>query len=146
MLIIFILNNLKYRYLLKILCDLVIPDFKQIIYNINFMDFLKLQPITNQPQSYILLDFITNLLISNSYNSILMTRDCIIKRAHFIHFTIIVGEETTFFFDDIYQYYRLLIYIILTFNIIKIPYSINFLTIFSMDFNNGNQIFIFDLI
>lgn len=75
-----------------------------------------------------------------------MTRDCIIKRAHFIHFTIIVGEETTFFFDDIYQYYRLLIYIILTFNIIKIPYSINFLTIFSMDFNNGNQIFIFDLI
>jgi hypothetical protein len=56
------------------------------------------------------MDFITNLPLSNSYDSILMVMDRLTKMAHFIPYTkTIIGKGTTkLFLDHVVQYCGLL--------------------------------------
>lgn len=66
-------------------------------------------PIPKQPWSSISMDFITDLPISGSYNSIFVIVDRFTKMVHFIPCTkSITGEETTkLFLDNIYLYHGL---------------------------------------
>jgi hypothetical protein len=55
------------------------------------------------------MDFITNLPPSNSYDSILVVVDCLMKMVHFISCTKrIIGEGTTkLFLDHVFPYHGL---------------------------------------
>ena len=53
-----------------------------------YNDLLKLLPIPARLWTDVTLDFITRLPINNSYNTILMVVDCLIKKSHYIACTI----------------------------------------------------------